>query len=232
MLCNVYLISHFWRWRLNTMFWKRACNIISISECFYELEPLIINIISPSTPNVFLSGLIFWDIYSFFSFILSLCSPSFHVGIKTPVMRFRFTQSSEELQKNSSNHPRWPREPSLSSIPANQAGEKQGRMKRHRVTSPDWTLHSSRVSGLAGEDLENCPSIWRESIWKDRFLSPFMRYAEGPSQRERENERLVLKIDWGYPREMQPQTRCDRYGRLKRGCQYPWMRTTHTNTDE
>ncbi len=108
-------------------------------------------------------------------------------------------------------------------------------MKRHRVTSPVWTIHSSRVSGLAGKDVESCRSIWRESVWKDRFLSPFMRYAEEPSRRERENERLVLKIYWGYPREMQPQTqtRCDRYGRLKRECQYPWRRrTTHTNTDK
>ncbi len=75
---------------------------------------------------------LFLGIYTlFFSFILSLCSPSFHVGIKTPVMRFRFTQSSEELQKNSSNHPRWPREPSLSSgRKAREDEEAQGHVPR------------------------------------------------------------------------------------------------------
>lgn len=143
------------------------------------------------------------------TFILSLSSLSFHAGINP-----QFDGSVWPKAQRSVWQP-----PTVSHRPVFLLLLKKKKSKRRwrgeGSCPPDWTLHSSAVSGLAGAARQS-----GERARKDRFLSPFERYCERP----------VLKLTEVILQRLLPQTRCDRYGHLKRECQNPWRDTTRIQT--
>ncbi|CAM4332984.1 unnamed protein product [Leuciscus chuanchicus] len=111
---------------------------------------------------------------------------------KPPVTRFCLTcgtQSSEELQKNASNHPRRPQKTSLSSVSGNQAGKMQGEDEEAMGHVPPLDppfITSVRIGWRKRRELP--VSVERPSKRTDFYLLSCVTLSE------RKRERLVLKI--------------------------------------
>lgn len=218
------------------MFWERAYNIISISECFSEWETTYhqhhLTITSQHFPfrSYFFGYILFLHLYSLSLFSLLSCrykDPSYALSFH-PKLRGTTEEQLQPPAVAARAHPFF-----HSSKPSGRKAREDEEAQGHVPRLDPPFITSVRI-GRRG--LRELPVNLEREHLKGQISISFhaLRWGTEPERaRERENERLVLKIDWGYPREMQPQTRCDRYSRLKRECQYPWMRTTtHTKTDK